>query len=160
MPSWLSNSICPVASTVQRSCHRQTHPVVLWAVVTGEPVVSSPVVTPVLPSGSPTLSLSSASLLCSCYLFLLSCYFLSVLAVDIDSLWRSSIRQIGSGAMKGTVHCFILCFSSGPSSNFLFSLPDLFFLFCLELCAGSHCFPRWTYPLINELWKPSYLLGA
>lgn len=111
--------------------------------------------TPVLPSGSPTLSLSSASLLCSYYLFLLSCWFLSVLTVDIDSLWRSSILQItsrGRGAMKGKVHCLS---SVSPLAHPLIS--QSYSLICfshfvlLGLCASFHCSPWWTHPLINEL---------
>lgn len=75
MPGWLW-----VCLSSQHLCHRQSHPVVLWAVVTGEPPVASSLVMwllvlAVLLSDSLTLSLSCSSLLSPCYLPPPSCWF-------------------------------------------------------------------------------------
>lgn len=131
------------------TCHRQTHPVVLWAVVTGEPPVTSSLVTwhlvlPLLPTGSLTLSLSCSSRLCPCYLFLLT-------FTGDNLFYKEQPGAEGQWKVQSLVH---------PSSNPSISTSVFSLCVFLQLFDCSHWCAWWMRPLVNVLWKPIHLPGG
>lgn len=139
----------------QLLCHRQSHPVVLWAVVTGEPPVASSLVMwllvlPVLLSGSLTLSLSCSSLLILAISLLLPIdsdvgyWLLLEIIYSTSNNWKQRSYERYSPLFIHHLICRTLCF-------------DHFVL--LQMYGCTHRTLQWMYLLINVLWGPIYPPG-
>lgn len=87
MPGWLSLTAPVAALTGQCSCHRQTHPVVLWAVVYWWAAMS-------FQSYPLAVSVCLCPRLLYYVLAISSCCFSSVLTVDTDFYWICSTYNI------------------------------------------------------------------